>query len=179
MLCLRLMKRPVVDFPFTDMGESKRQFLIAQPPQRLFMVILNESEEQALGLVQRPPIEETEVDRWLREWQESEARSLLLLLVVVLVVPNAASSFWPHRATTSPSRRSLSSFLHSRKKQLYVPSAFDGTWLARARLRELVVHRKKSTAFRKRRTRWSHRLFLLPLAPIFCRRLDLQASQKW
>lgn len=68
------MKRPVVEFPYEEDGQKKQKFIIAQPPQKLFTVILNETEEQALGLAgpSIPALEETEADRWARELSERD-----------------------------------------------------------------------------------------------------------
>jgi arsenate reductase len=76
----RLMRRPIVEVPYREGGERKRAVVIAQPPQRLFAVLLAESEEEALGLVPTPPAEETEADRWAREWSQAEVPSLSLSL---------------------------------------------------------------------------------------------------
>lgn len=73
-LLFRLMKRPVVDFPYREDGKSKRKVLIAQPPQRLFTVILNETEEEALSTGTPKPVPESESDLWAREWNEREVR---------------------------------------------------------------------------------------------------------
>jgi arsenate reductase len=68
----RLMRRPVVDLPYREQGQRRRALVVAQPPQKLFSVILNESEEEALGLATPRPLEETEADRWARQWSQAE-----------------------------------------------------------------------------------------------------------
>lgn len=70
----RLMRRPVVDLPYREQGQRRRALVVAQPPQKLFSVILNESEEEALGLATPRPLEETEADRWARQWSQAEGQ---------------------------------------------------------------------------------------------------------
>lgn len=70
----RLMRRPIVELPFREQGQRRRALVIAQPPQKLFGVIFNESEEEALGLATPRPLEETEADRWARQWSQAEGQ---------------------------------------------------------------------------------------------------------
>jgi arsenate reductase len=78
----RLMRRPIVELPFREQGQRRRALVIAQPPQKLFGVIFNESEEEALGLATPRPLEETEADRWARQWSQAEVHTTRATCVV-------------------------------------------------------------------------------------------------